>query len=653
MFHTLKSVIVGIVAVVSLAVPSSAFAQGLQLKLSCPAVPMVIDGLVGAHVGYDSPSDELAKRAAKLYAERIDPTQVLLTQSEFRKLEKRLYGSIKNIRKGNCEDFRKLKQDQVAWQKDLETFVRKLVADGKYEIDKKRTLDLDPEKRQRPKTAKERDELRRALVDFQMANYLASGVEKQEALEKLVHRYELFTRRVEEQKEEDIYGTLLNAYANALDPHSTYFSPDDMEDFKIQMGLSLTGIGAVLSSRDGLTVIEEIVPGGAADRHGKLQPKDQIIAVAQGEKGEPVDVIDMRLRDVVKMIRGKKGTKVRLTVLRKGGESSRMTVTIERDVVDLKEQAAKLHWQEVKRGKKTRKIAIIDLPSFYQGDAPGGRDSARDVAGLLARAKAEKADAVVLDVSRNGGGSLESAVTISGLFIESGGVVGVAAPNHNGKADVLEDKDPKVQWDGPLVIVTSKISASASEILAGTLQDYRRAVVVGDPHTYGKGSVQQLTQLPPGLGLLKVTTALFFLPAGESTQSTGVTADVVIPSDISRLEIGEKHQDYAMGPVSTGAFLSPRANASKKWTPVTRPIVERLRKSSEARVAKSKEFQELQKKLAEEDPNDTRIEIAEILSDGEGSEKEEEETEEDDELSLQVLEATQIAADLVALLEKK
>ncbi len=636
---------------VALVVPAQqAAAQDFNMSLSCAALPLVADGFLGQHVSGAKADDAFAKQVAKIWAEALDPTETLLTQAEYDKLETRLFALTKAVRERECSDFTRLKQDQVAWQTEMAAHVKKVVGAKGFKINKKRELELDSKKRDRPKTTKERDKLRRALIDFQMANYLASDVAEKEAREKLIHRYELFTKRITEQTEADLYGLFLNAYAAALDPHSTYFSPEDMEDFRIQMQLSLTGIGAVLSSRDGYTVIEEIVPGGAADDHGKLRPKDQIIAVAQGDKGggEVVDVIDMDLRDVVRLIRGKKGTKVTLTVLRKGTETERFEFTIVRDVIDLAESAAKLTWQTVKRGERTVKVAVIDLPSFYMGDKPGARDSAVDVARLIAEAKQGKADAMVLDLSRNGGGVLQSAVSISGLFIERGAVV--AASQRNQKTpEILEDKDPDVQWGGPLVILTSKVSASASEILAGALSDYHRAVIVGDEHTYGKGSVQQLSQLPPGLGMMKITTALYYLPGGQSTQSAGVRSDVLVPSAFSTLEIGEKHQPHALAPSSTKKFISGLANKSKKWQPVNGATVKGLASKSQARVAASKEFKELRDKLAKSNPNETKIKISEILDDKKKSDSEAETPEEKkkkEELSIQAKEAAEIAADL-------
>lgn len=639
--------------IVALLLPAhGATAQDFNMSLSCAALPLVADGFHAQHVNKSKPDKAFAKQVAKKWAEAIDPSEALLTDAEYKRLEVRLEELVRSVRERNCADFTQLRKDQIAWQKEMEDHVREVVSDKNYKVDEKRELETDSKKRARPKNEKEQAELRRTLIDFQYANYIASKVSEKEAKQKLIHRYELFTRRIKEQTEADLYGLFLNSYATALDPHSTYFSPEDMEDFRISMQLSLTGIGAVLSSRDGYTVVEEVVAGGAADEHGVLRPKDEIIAVKQGgkdSKGEVVDVIDMDLRDVVRLIRGKKGTKVTLTILRKGENTERLSLTITRDVIDLAESAAALKWHDVTRGKKTLKVAVIDLPSFYMGDKPGTRDSAKDVEKLLAEARKGKADAVVLDLSRNGGGVLQSAVAISGLFIERGAIV--AASSKGSKSpQVLEDKDKSVQWDGPLVVLTSKVSASASEILAGALQDYDRAVIVGDEHTYGKGSVQQLSQLPPGLGMLKITTALYYLPGGKSTQSTGVRADVHVPSNVSRLEIGEQHQPNALAPASTKAFLSSKANLSKTWKVVKPDVVKKLAAKSKKRIATSKEFKELEKRLAESDPNDTTIKISEILKAQKDDAEEKKDEDKKDELSIQSKEAAEIAADLALAL---
>lgn len=640
-------------AVVTFVAPvPTASAQGFtNMSLSCVTLPLVANGFVEQHVTTVKVDDKFYREVARVWAESIDPTESLLTQAEYTKLEQRLFALSKAVAERNCADFAALHKDQIAWQKALEDHVRKVVSAKDFKIDTKRELELDPDKRDRPKTKKEQDALRAGLIDFQMANYLAGGISEKEARERLIHRYELFTRRVSEQSEADRFGIYLNSFAAAIDPHSNYFSPEDMEDFRIQMGLSLTGIGAVLSSRDGYTTVEEVVVGGAAEQHGKLRPKDQIIAVSQGlpGKGEVVDVIDMDLRDVVRLIRGPAGTNVTLTVLRKGESAERLQFTITRATVDLAESAATLKWETVTRGAQTLKVAIIDLPSFYMGEGVKSRDSAVDVRRLITEAKAGKADAMVLDLSRNGGGVLQSAVRISGLFIEQGAIV-AAKERSRENPEVLSDRDIAVDWDGPLVVLTSRVSASASEILAGALQDYNRAVIVGDAATFGKGSVQQLSPLPPGLGSLKVTTALYYLPGGKSTQTVGVVPDILVPSEYSTLEIGERYQKNALAPATTKPFVSATANASNHWTPVDAATIKKLADQSKKRVAASNKFKELKKELAEADANKTKIKISDILNDKKKTSDEDEDAEakkkKKDELSIQVLEAAQIAADL-------
>lgn len=613
------------------------------ISLSCPMVPMVADGLLTTHMSFTKEDEGILKKVTENYAKSMDPTKVLLTENEFKVLNERVIAAAKALRTGDCSEFSKLHEDRIKWQEELAEAVEKIVDAKGYKVDKKATLELDVDKRKRPKTEKELAKLRRLIIDFQMANYIASDTKLEEAKTKLKKRYELSVKRLREQDQAEQFRVYLNAYATALDPHSTYFSPDDLEDFRIQMELSLTGIGAVLTSQDGYTVIQEIVVGGPAEQQGKLRPKDKIIAVAQGDEA-PVDVIDMELRDVVKMIRGKKDTTVVLTVLRQSKETERFKVAIERDQIDLKDQAAKLEWKTLKRDGKDLKLAIIDLPSFYKGEDDTSRDCAKDMARLVEEARKGKADGILLDLSKNGGGVLQSAVEITGLFIESGPVVGVGVANAQ-RAEVLSDRDPRVQWDGPLVVMTSKVSASASEILAGALKDYNRAVIVGDAHTYGKGTVQQMTPLPAGLGLLKVTTAMFFLPAGQSTQNIGVEADIQIPSPLEPIDIGEKHLPYALAPAKTKSFATPQVNASNKWTPIAEETLKKLQKSSAARISKSSEFKELAREIKKSKAGETSIKIGDILKNQKSDEEAEQEGEKFEELRIQ--EASEILADLI------
>ncbi|MBU6374995.1 MAG: PDZ domain-containing protein, partial [Bdellovibrionales bacterium] len=470
-------------------------------------------------------------------------------------------------------------------------------------------------------TLVEKNSVLKGLLHWQISNYLLTKMKLDEAKKQLIHRYELITKRVRDRKLENPINNFSEAFALALDPHTSYMSADVLEDFQIGMELSLEGIGASLSSEDGFTVIEDTIPGGGAEKLGVLRPKDKIIAVAQqGQK--PVPVIDMDLRDVVKMIRGKKGTTVKLTILRQGEKTETFDVSIVRQKIDIKDQAAKITYETKQVGNKTYKLGVIDLPSFYGGgsdrfaiggDGGGARSSSTDVRRLLEEAKREKANGIVLNLTRNGGGLLAEAVKISGLFIHKGAVV--ATKESNKPRQVLEDTDAGVAWTGPLVVLVSRGSASASEILAGALRDYRRAWVVGSDHTFGKGSVQAVLPLPPGLGALKVTTGMFFIPGGMSTQHAGVSSDIVLPSVYAFDELGEKFSDYSLPPDRTEPFLSAEANSSKAelhWNPVDSKLIPVLTARSRERVAKSARFTEIKHDLEEASKNKGVVRLSEL-----------------------------------------
>jgi carboxyl-terminal processing protease len=525
-------------------------------------------------------------------------------------------------------------------------------------------LILDPEDRGHPKTLEEQQKLLRNLVHFQMSNYLSADETIENAKELLIHRYELRTKRLRELETVDLYNSFLDAFATSLDPHSNYLSAEVLEDFRISMTLSLEGIGVALSERDGFAVVERVIPGGAAARLDVLQPKDKIISVAQ-EDGDAVSIIDMPLREAVSMIRGKKGTKVHLTVLRQGEQTKRFPLTIVRDKINLEDQAANLRFEEREVDGKKIKLAILDLPSFYGGSNPTERQSTDDVARLLRQVNQEKADGLVLDLSRNGGGLLDHAVTISGFFLRRGEIVGVE--NARGGRQILSDDDDDILYSGPMVVHTSRVSASAAEILAGALQDYKRAIIAGDDHTFGKGTVQTVSSLPPGQGALKITTGMFFLPGGKSTQNDGVRSDVIIPSLLTSNDFGEATQRYALENQETTPFLSSYANAvpaTSRWRPVSSDVVSKLAKRSHERVDKSEEFAEIREKLKEAEANEGVVRLADMLKEQEEAEAEEEAEEEkavegaeevaaeedaEEKVTPQLEEATSILADLVEL----
>jgi carboxyl-terminal processing protease len=469
----------------------------------------------------------------------------------------------------------------------------------------------------------DRAKLVRSLIHFQMSNYLSAGETLEEAKRRIIHRYELRTIRLRDLEPVDLYSGFLDSFALSLDPHSNYLSAEVLEDFNISMSLSLEGIGVALAERDGYSVVERIIPGGAADRLDEgLRPKDKIIAVSEDD-GEATNIIDMPLRDAVSLIRGKKGTRVHLTVLRQGEKTERFPISIVRDTIDLAEQAAKLRYEKREVEGRTYKLAVIELPSFYGDSDPSRRQCTDDLEKLLEEVKEEDVDGLLLDLSRNGGGLLEHAVKISGFFLRKGEVVGVE--DSHGNLKVLSDRDERILYTGPMLVHTSRLSASASEILVGALKDYRRAVITGDDHTFGKGTVQTVTPLPPGQGALKITTALFFRPGGKSTQNDGVLAHVSIPSILTAQEFGEETQEYALGSRRISPFLSSYANAigaGDRWSRVSEATVTELARRSKERVDQSEEFAEVREDIRKAIANDGLVRLADILKEREEAELE-------------------------------
>lgn len=640
------------------------------MELTCERIPGLLNTFLHKHITYRHLNDQLRERAVDAYIKRLDSSKTLYTAGEAETLKKSLKGIFFDVGSGECTSLDEIQKDIVERYENMREVIEAYVRSDDYAVDPSVELVIDPDKRARPKDTEGQHSLFRKLVQFQMSNYISNGDTLDEAKDKLIHRYELTVKRAREFDAEDIYSQFLDAFANALDPHSNYLSAENNEDFKIQMGLSLIGIGVALTSRDGYSVVEKVIPGGAADKVGKLRPKDKVIAVAQDGE-EPVDVIDMDLRRVVRLIRGERNTIVHLTVLRQTPKTERFVVSITRDKINLEEQAAKLTFETMEVGGEEKKLAVIDLPSFYGGRDPSERKSSTDLRNLLREANEAGAVGLLLDLSRNGGGLLDTARDIAGFFIREGGVV--AVKDEFGKVQHLRDEDSNVLFDGPMVVLTSRISASASEIVAGAMKDYDRAVLVGDDHTFGKGTVQTLVPLPPGLGALKVTTALFFRPGGDSTQHAGVASDIILPSPFATDDFGESHQPYALEGSKIPAFVDEAANlletsteSQQHYRPVSDALVAELARRSAERVAQSEEFAEVRKKLQEAEERAGVIRLQEILDENEnaddtdGEEGEEadasgdgaeedgkEAAEEEDEPTIQRLEAIEILRDYV------
>jgi carboxyl-terminal processing protease len=594
---------------------SSAAPAAAEAELTCKVIPELVGQFLRRHVSHRRLTDEIRARTAQVYLERIDPSKTLLLQSEADAFAREIPAVFDDAAEGDCHRLAEIHAMMVERYARFEQDVRAVVSADGFAVDPQAELVIDPDERGFPKTLEEQRSLLRRQIDFQLANYLSVGTKLPEARERLVHRYELFTKHARQLRPEELHATFLDAFASALDPHSSYFSADANEDFKIAMTLSLEGIGVALSSKDGYALVERVLPGGAADREGSLRTNDRIIAVGQVE-GPPTDVIDMPLRDVVRLIRGKRGTPVRLSVLRDGEPAERFVVTIVRDTIDLEEQAASLRFETVQAKGGPLKIGVLELTSFYGTNDPTKRQCAEDVARLLDEAKREKADGIVLDLSRNGGGLLEYAVEISGYFIRKGPIVAVR--DRSGPLQVLEDPSDDLRWPGPVVVLVSRASASASEILAGALKDYGRAVIVGDDHTFGKGTVQTVVELPGRLGALKMTTALFFRPGGLSTQRSGVASDIVIPSLFNTDRFGEAAEENALANEQVRPFVDGYAGApgsGSRWSSVDAPTVKELSERSRSRVEESSAFQAIQRELAEDASRGGVVRVAEILKD--------------------------------------
>ena len=420
-----------------------------------------------------------------------------------------------------------------------------------------------------------------------------------EASDVLRKRYERVAKRIEQVTADDVFETFMNAYSHVYDPHSNYLSPRNSEEYNIAMSLSYEGIGASLQLVDDYVTIMNVLPGGSAAASTDLKVGDRITAVGQGEAGALTDVVGWRLDDVVQLIRGPESSLVRLQILPASASpgTQESQITLKRSKITLESQAAKKEIHTLRRGDQELRVGVIAVPSFYQdfqarmkGDADY-RSTTRDVHRLVDELKAEKIDSLVIDLRDNGGGHLSEATSLVGLFVERGPVVQLRETS--GRIEVLDDPEPGVAWDGPLVVLVNRASASASEIFAGAIQDYQRGLVVGQ-QTYGKGSVQNLYPLDryalgpnAGFGQLTVTIGKYYRVTGDSTQHRGVEPDITLPSLLDTDDIGESTRESALP--------WDRINAAR-YTPeqAELPVVAIISREHEERVAHNPDFVALQ-----------------------------------------------------------
>lgn len=590
----------------TLAVPSaeSALKPAPEHALTNRAV---VHHLYQHHYARKYMNDEFSAKVYKRYLNNLDNTRSYFTQSdidEFAGLELKLDDAIKT----NDLDpaFLIYNRYQTRAVERLEHAL-KLVKKGasSFKFNKKDTLDLDREKAPWAKDQKELDQLWYKRIKNTVLNLKLAGKKVEDIDDLLLRRYESQLNRITQINSEDAFQSYMNAITHTFDPHTQYMSPRNSENFNINMSLSLQGIGAVLRSENENTIVERLVTGGPADKAGQLKPSDKIIGVAQGDQ-KVVDVIGWRLDEVVDLIRGPKDSTVRLHIISGSGQTEEhKTIAIVRDEVKLEDRAAQSETIEIKREDKTYKVGVIDIPAFYadfeakNANDPNYRSTTRDVSNLIKELKKDGMDGLIIDLRNNGGGSLAEVNNLVGLFIPQGPTVQVHYSF--GHTQVLADQDPAQLYHGPLVVLTNRLSASASEIFAGAVQDYGRGLVVGS-QTFGKGTVQTL--IPLFRGQMKVTNAKFYRVSGESTQHRGVIPDILYPEIYDVDKIGESALEEALPWDKIPASKFERQGEVK-------PGLASIIKKHEARIKNNPDFAYLnqQVELLKELRDDTTISL--------------------------------------------
>lgn len=520
-----------------------------------------------AHFDPRNIDDKFSEDVFDLYIKRIDVNKKFLLQSDINNLKTMRTKLDDEIKEGKLDFFNESTKVLNARYEEVEAFYKSLLSTP-FDCTKDEKIETDAKKLSYAADINQLKEEWRKLLKYQVIVRLGESLDAQDrakekkdtvveiktvadleidARKKVEKNYDDFFKRLKKVDENDRLGMYFNAVANVYDPHTEFFAPKVKDNFDIAMSGQLEGIGAQLQEKDGIIKVTNIVPGSASWRQGQLKAGDIIMKVAQGTQ-EPVDIADMRIDDAVQLVRGKKGTEVRLTV--KKPDASILIIPIVRDIVVLEETYAK----SVIIDEKT-KIGYIKLPSFYADfNKVGGKRCAVDVRNELIKLKEQNVKGVILDLRYNGGGSLNDVVEMAGLFIDKGPIVQVKTTSPI--AEVLEDKNPGVLFDGPLVVMVNNTSASASEIMAAAIQDYKRGVILGGEQTFGKGTVQRVLNLDDRLdaserayapiGSLKLTMQKFYRVNGGSTQLKGVASDIVIPDKYEKLYKGEREEDFPM-----------------------------------------------------------------------------------------------------------
>lgn len=502
-------------------------------------------------------NDSLSSVILDQYLKELDVSKTYFLASDIKNFERYRFALDDLIRNENVNPAYDIYNVFLKRSRERLDYVMNYLIKEEFDYSIDEYYETNREKASWPASVDEMNDIWRKIIKGQALSLKLAGKKQSEITETLKTRYERFNKYFTQFNSEDVFSVYMNAITGSYDPHTNYFSPKQSDIFKQQMSLSLEGIGAQLQADNDYTKVVKILPGGDAQKSGKVNVNDLIIGVAQGKDGEMVDVIGWRLDDVVKLIKGPKGTTVRLLILpaKTGVNGPSQEITLVRDKIKLEDQAAKKEIINYQSNGKAMKLGVISLPSFYmdyeayqKGD-PNYRSTTRDVKKLIAELKAANVDGLVMDLRNNGGGSLPEAVDLTGLFIKEGPVVQVK--NSIGKVEVLPDDDKEIFYTGPLVVLTNRFSASASEIFAGAIQDYQRGLVVGES-TFGKGTVQTVIDLnrfvndKDKVGELKLTFQKFYRVTGSSTQHKGVAPDISLPSAYDANQFGESASPNAL-----------------------------------------------------------------------------------------------------------
>ena len=509
----------------------------------------IVSKLEMLHYNKMKVGDEMSIGLWDEYVDSLDPTKSYFLSSdinEFRQWRTKLDDDLKagNVDRG----FEIYNRYRLRVSDRLNNILSQL-ENGlpKFDFTKNESLELDREKSEWPQSIGAADDLWRKRLKSSVLNLRLTGKSDDEIADLLKRRYKGQLKRLGQQNADDVFELYMNSLTRLYDPHSNYLSPRSLENFNMSMSLSLEGIGAVLQMEDEYTKVARLVAGGPADRTGKIKPNDKIVAVGQDKEGEMVDVVGWRLDDVVDLIRGSAGTFVRLETIPTGGDGTHRTITIKRSKVKLEDQAAKKAIFEFSDGEQNYKVGVINLPTFYidfeayRRRDPNYKSTTRDVARLLDELQKEGVDGIILDLRNNGGGSLQEATMLTDLFIDQGPVVQIRHANE--QISRHNRSRSRAMYRGPLVVLINRLSASASEIFAGAIQDYNRGLVVGN-QSFGKGTVQ--TMAPLKEGQLKITQSKFYRVSGDSTQHAGVSPDIDMPQLIDSESVGESAYDTAL-----------------------------------------------------------------------------------------------------------